>query len=146
LSEEAQLDVLVATDDDFFLTCKRVVSESANTMDVATAIEVVNSLVLRALEKLHMSAIRQRKLYVKWALYGDRDEYLPPPLLTHGRGRILAPTSEVYTVQHNPNGRYMREFQDRISQRRPYSQFPMFNKVMAVPCHPMKREPSLFAI
>jgi hypothetical protein len=37
-------------------------------------------------------------------------------------------------VQHNPNGRYYQEFKQRIDARKPYWQYPLFDKVMGKTC------------
>jgi hypothetical protein len=130
LSERAKARVLVQPDLVFYETCARLCGSTANVVDIAGSLLLLNQVVASELIYLLMSATRQRKLFLKWAITGDRDIFLPPPVLTHGRHRIVQPTSEVYQVQHNPNGRYNQEFQQALAGRCKYSQFTMFDKLL----------------
>jgi len=130
LSEQTEMDVVVQPDTVFYNICARLCAASANVLDVQSALQVLNQVVVNDLSYVLMASVRQRKLFLKWAVHGDRDVYLPPPVQTHGRKRIVRPTSEVYQVQHNPNGRYNQEFQQAMASRCTYSQFPMFDKLL----------------
>lgn len=130
LSAQNDMEVVVQTDTLFFETCARICSTAANVVDIDRGLLLLNQAVVSELLYSLMSSTRQRKLFLKWAVHGDRDIYLPPPVLTHGRRRIIRPTSEVYQVQHNPNGRYNQEFQQTLANRCKYTQFTMFDRVL----------------
>jgi len=130
LSEETELDVVVQPDTVFYNICAHLCGSSANVLDVQSGLQRLNEVVIKELHYVLSAAVSQRKLFLKWAVHGDRDVYLPPPLPSHGRKRIVRPTSEVYQVQHNPNGRYNQEFQQAMANRCTYSQFPMFDKIL----------------
>jgi len=130
LSEQTEMDVVVQPDTVFFNICARICAGAGNVLDVQSALKMLNEATISQLAYVLMASVQQRKLYLKWAIHGDRDIYLPPPLQTHGRKRIVRPTSEVYQVQHNPNGRYNAEFQQALANKCKYSQFPMFDRVI----------------
>lgn len=133
LTDQAQMVVAVVLDETFFGTCSRLCETSANVADIPTALRALNQAVISDLVGIHMSSIRQRKLFMKQAIFGDRVKFLPPAQMTHGRDRILRPTTEVYTVQHNPNSRYNDEFKDRLKATPQYSQFEMFDRILGRP-------------
>ena len=133
LTIETQMDVSVVLDSTFFSTCAQLCGTSPNVADIQTALLALNEVVVRQLVRIHMSAIRQRKIFMKQAIFGDRVAFLPPPQMTHGRDRILKPTTEVYAVQHNPNSRYNEEFQARLRATPQYSQPEMFDKILGRP-------------
>ena len=133
LTRETQMDVSVVLDLTFYTTCAHLCGTSPNVADIPMALRALNEVVVDSLKRKHMSAIRQRKVFMKQAIFGDRVKFLAPPQSTHGRGRILKPTTEVYSVQHNPNSRYFEEFQARLKAAPQYSQFPMFDKILGRP-------------
>jgi hypothetical protein len=130
LSAQNGMEVVVQPDTLFYETCARICGSAANVVDIDRGLLRLNQLVVSELLYSLTSSTRQRKLFLKWAVHGDRDLFLPPPILTHGRQRIIRPTTEVYQVQHNPNGRYNQEFQQSLANRCKYSQFPMFDRVL----------------
>jgi hypothetical protein len=130
LGQQTEMDVVVQPDTVFYNICARLCAASANVLDVHSGLQVLNDVVAKELVYVLIASVRQRKLFLKWAVHGDRDVFLAPPLQSHGRKRIVRPTSEVYQVQHNPNGRYNQEFQQAMANRCTYSQFPMFDKVL----------------
>jgi hypothetical protein len=134
LTEFAEMPVSIELDTVFFNICCDLCGTASNLVNVQSGLDALNQAVVSDVVYSHQSSIRQRKLFMKWAIHGDRDQFLAPPMDTHGRKRIIRPTTQDYMVQHNPNSRYFQEFQDRINARRPYWQYPLFDKVMGKPC------------
>jgi hypothetical protein len=134
LTDFAKFPVSIELDTMFYNTCARLCGTAANLVNVPLALNALNQAVVSDMMNSHMSSIRQRKLFMKWAIHGDRDQFLAPPMDTHGRKRIIRPSTQDYMVQHNPNSRYFQEFQDRVNARKPYWQYPLFNKIMGNPC------------
>ena len=130
LKRETGMDVVITTDGDFYGVCERLCGVCANLDDVARGLEALNRAVVNDLVHLHLSAIRKRKLFMKQVIYRDRDKYLPRPEMTHGRKRIVKPTTGAYMVQHNPNSRYNEEFKANLKNRRMYSQAPLFDAIL----------------
>ena len=127
LTRLSQMDVAIVSDAGFYNVCENKCNFSTNLFDVQRGLDALNTAVINDLVHIHLSSIKQRKIFMKLAVFGDRDWYLPPPEMTHGRRRIIKPSSEAYTVQHNPNGRYNEEFQTRLKNMRKYTQFPLFD-------------------
>ena len=127
LTRESQMDVSITSDAGFYNVCENLCNFTTNLFDVQRGLDALNKAVINDLVYVHLSSIKRRKIFMKQAIYGDRDLYLPPPELTHGRKRIIKPSTEAYMVQHNPNSRYNEEFQTRLKNTRKYSQFPLFD-------------------
>jgi hypothetical protein len=134
LTECAEMPVEIELDTMFYNICSRLCGTAANLVNVQLGLDALNRAVIDELVYSHRSSISQRKLYMKWAIHGDRVQFLPPPISTHGRQRALRPSTQDYMVQHNPNGRYYQEFKQRIDARKPYWQYPLFDKVMGKTC------------
>lgn len=130
LTRETQMDVAITPDSGFYDVCQNLCGMCANVDDVPRGLKALNEAVVNDLVHIHLSSIKKRKLFFKLAIYGDRDQFLPPPQLTNGRKRIIKPSTEAYMVQHNPNGRYNEEFKTRLKNMRKSTQFPLFDIVL----------------
>jgi hypothetical protein len=130
LTRETQMDVVITPDSGFYDVCRHLCGMCANVDDVQRGLDALNKAVVNDLVHVHLSSIKQRKLFFKLAIHGDRELFLPPPQMTNGRRRIIKPSTEAYMVQHNPNGRYNEEFKARLKNMRKSTQFPLFDVVL----------------
>jgi hypothetical protein len=110
VSRRAGFPVQVLTDDYFFLQTAEIATTAPNDMNVAA----INAAVMAKMVEIYYMDILRRKLFYKYYIFEDRPRNLPLPLDTHGRHRIVRPSSYQYQSE-DPKSQYWNSFQDSMS-------------------------------
>ena len=117
LSIQSGMLAKITIDNVFFLKVAEHVSLMPNSNDVQATIGFTNAMIVQEIVPLHLRQIKRRKLFLKTFIFQDRSKYMPRPLDTHGRNRVIRPSTEDYYIK-DPDARFNDEFQQRMIQNR----------------------------
>lgn len=90
---------------DFYNYVAQLVSSFRNYADPYYGLSLLNTTVLNHEIPIHYRSLRQRQLFIKWAILQDHPKYLDPPQASNGR-RLTTPLSSALYGLADPKGRY----------------------------------------
>lgn len=121
VEECTKIQVRIAHDHSFFIHAAELANYTPNQFNVPAGVAVLNHRVIEKELPIHVNQIRRRKLRIKWFINQDHPKYFQRPIDTHGRRRLLRPSSEGYYLNDPDKQRFcdFRARQTRNTMRMP---------------------------